>query len=607
MVRRRRRSCLAVVVAAAVSSVLCLGPAHAASPGQPIALGAEVQATGSQTQQQAITAFEATIGHKLAFTRDYLYWDSPFPTSYEQWLAARGTMPMISVKPKTLNGVNVSWASIAAAQPGDPIYARMTAWADEVKAFGAPVYFTFNHEPESVPSNGSGTDPATYIAAWQNFHNVFAAEGVTNAKWIWIMTSYAFIVPSSDPRYGWKWYPGDAYVDAIGADAYTFYTCNNNHGVYHTLAWQISGFLTFGSQHPSEPMWLPEWGVIEDSAQAGHKAQWISDAQALFKGASFPQFAGIGYFNLNVPKVSCDWRVSTSASAQAAYNALAQDPFYSGSAYPPASDATPPSVSITSPAGGSSASGTMTVNAAAGDDVAVAKVGFSVDGAPVLTDTAAPYTASIDTTTLSNGPHSLTAVATDTSNNSTTSAPVSVTVSNVAPTTSCPATPAGSTELSGNLSLEVNQTGWTGVYSANSKVTRVAVSGGSYDGSSALQIAAKPGTTGAAGVNNVNPYWVPGSPGLSTTAGKKYTGGAEVQAGAAGQQVSLLVRETTPSGTGVSSAIKTMTLNDTAWHPIATTYTAKNAGDAIRYSLYGTFTASSQPFVADCLSLQSTP
>jgi hypothetical protein len=604
-VRRVTRNFLTIAAAAAVSSVLCLGPAQAANGGQPVALGAEVQATGGQTQQEAITSFETTTGRKLAFTRDYLLWDSPFPTSYEQWLAARGTMPMISVKPKTVKGANVSWASIAAARPGDPIYAQMTAWADKIKAFGAPVYFTFNHEPESAASSAAGKNPADFIAAWQNFHNVFAAEGVTNATWIWIMTSYAFIVPQSDARYAWKWYPGDAYVDAIGADAYTFYTCNNNNGTYHTLAWQLSGFMKFGAQHPTKPMWLPEWGVVEDPLVAGNKAKWISDAQALFKTAAYQQIVGIGYYSINVSKLSCDWRVSSSAGAQAAYNALAQDPYYSGSAYPGAADTTPPTASITSPTNGSSASGMLTVNATASDDVGVSQVAFSVDGKPVATSTTAPYSASIDTTALSNGTHTLTAVATDTSNNSTASAPVTVTVANTAPTTSCPATAAGTTELSGNLSLEANQTGWTGSYNGNSKLSRVTVSGGSFDGNSALQIANKPGTTGPAGVNNVNPYWVPGSPGLATTAGRKYVGSAEVRANAAGQQVSLLVRETTSSGTGVSSTVKTLTLPDTAWHPIATTYTAKNAGDSIRYSLYGTFTAASQPFIADCLSLQT--
>ncbi|HEY7176341.1 MAG TPA: Ig-like domain-containing protein, partial [Micromonosporaceae bacterium] len=421
----------------------------------------------------------------------------------------------------------------------------------------------------------------------------------------WTMTAFAFLVPQSDRRYGWKWYPGDAYVDAIGADAYTAFTCDNPGGVWHPLSYQLAGFVTFGSQHPTKPMWLPEWGVVEDASQPGRKAQWITDAEALFKGAAYSQFVGIAYFNETRPGTACDGRITTSTSAKAAYTTLAHDSFYSGTVDDPPGDTTPPTVSITSPADGSSQSGTITVSANASDDTGVASVTFLADGAPIATDASSPYQASLNTAGLTNGTHTLTAVATDTSNNTTTSAPVSITVSNSAPS-GCAVPAPGATELSGNLSLESNQTGWTGVYNSTSVSTRVQVAGGSFDGNWALQIAPKSGATGQAGVNNVSPTWVPGSPGLATTVGQQYVGTAQVKASAAGQPVTLLIRETTASGTGVNYASTTVTLNDTAWHAISTTYVARNAGDSIRYSLYGTFAASTRSVQADCMSLQTT-
>jgi Bacterial Ig domain/Glycosyl hydrolase family 26 len=619
-VRSPRTPLVYVALGAAAATVIALAPAQAAkssassattsaqtadAAGRTMAAGAEVKPTGSQSDQQAITAFETTTGHKLAFTRDYLLWNSPFPTSYEDWLGARGTMPLISVNPKMLNGTPVKWATVANAQPGSSVYNAMKAWADKVKAFGYPVYFIYNHEPEAASSSSFGT-AADFIAAWRNFHSVFDAEGVTNAKWMWTMTAFAFIVSPSDRRYAWKWYPGDAYVDAIGADAYTAFTCDNPGGIWHPLSYQLAGFVTFGGQHPTKPQWLPEWGVVEDPAQPGRKAQWITDAHALFKGAAYSQFVGIAYFNETRPGTACDWRVSTSSSAQAAYNALAQDPFYQGIAALPSSDSTPPTASITSPANGASVSGTVPISADASDNVAVSSVGFYADGALVSTDATTPYTGSLNTTGLTNGTHSLTAIATDTGGNSTTSAAVSVTVNN-APPPGCPATPPGATELSGNRSLESNQSGWTGLYNGNSVNSRIQVAGGSFDGSYALQLTAKSGTSGPAGVNNVNPTWVPGSPGLATTAGGTYVGVASVKAAVAGQSVSLLVRETLPDGTGLNFyAVSTVTLNDTAWHTISTTYVARNSGNSIRYSLYGTFTSSSQRVFADCLSLQSS-
>jgi hypothetical protein len=60
-------------------------------------------------------------------------------------------------------------------------------------------------------------------------------------------------------------------------------------------------------------------------------------------------------------------------------------------------------------------------------------VQFFLDGTFGADDTSAPYAVPWDTTTASNGPHTLTAVARDAAGNRTTSSPVTVTVSNGAP------------------------------------------------------------------------------------------------------------------------------------------------------------------------------
>jgi hypothetical protein len=92
---------------------------------------------------------------------------------------------------------------------------------------------------------------------------------------------------------------------------------------------------------------------------------------------------------------------------------------------------TAPTVSVNNPAGGQTVAGTVTVSAAASDDVGVAGVQLKLDGQPLGSEgTAAPYSASWDTTSSANGTHTLTAVARDAAGNVTTSAPVTVTVFN---------------------------------------------------------------------------------------------------------------------------------------------------------------------------------
>jgi hypothetical protein len=96
-----------------------------------------------------------------------------------------------------------------------------------------------------------------------------------------------------------------------------------------------------------------------------------------------------------------------------------------------AADTTPPTVSITAPSAGATVAGTTTITANAADNGTVAGVQFKVDGANVGSeDTSSPYSVSWDTFSAGNGSHTITAVARDGAGNTTTSAGVTVTVSN---------------------------------------------------------------------------------------------------------------------------------------------------------------------------------
>jgi hypothetical protein len=103
-------------------------------------------------------------------------------------------------------------------------------------------------------------------------------------------------------------------------------------------------------------------------------------------------------------------------------------------------DTTAPVVTITAPANNATVSGTITLTATATDpDSPVSFVQFQLDGANTGAQlTTAPYSLSLDTTTLSNATHSLAAVAQDPSGNVGTSAAVTITVSNTTNTSMGP-------------------------------------------------------------------------------------------------------------------------------------------------------------------------
>ncbi|HYO51964.1 Ig-like domain-containing protein [Archangium sp.] len=93
-------------------------------------------------------------------------------------------------------------------------------------------------------------------------------------------------------------------------------------------------------------------------------------------------------------------------------------------------DYTPPTVAVTSPASGATVSGQVSVEASANDDRQIYWVDFYVDGSWIGRSLSAPYTATWDSTIETNGSHTLTAQAVDIQYNSTTSAAVTVNLSN---------------------------------------------------------------------------------------------------------------------------------------------------------------------------------
>lgn len=98
------------------------------------------------------------------------------------------------------------------------------------------------------------------------------------------------------------------------------------------------------------------------------------------------------------------------------------------------SDTVAPSVALSAPASGATVSGAVTVSATASDEVEVVGVQFYVNSAALgAEDLTSPYSVAWDSTGVSDGSHSLTAVARDSFGNSRVSATVTVTVDNTAP------------------------------------------------------------------------------------------------------------------------------------------------------------------------------
>jgi hypothetical protein len=202
----------------AISSPQSTSPTRGPLP-TPTPVGLETPAAGKiylgAYSANALT-LEAEIGRKLAMNMHYLQWTDSFPSGAEDADSAAGRLPIDSWN------CQLTDAQIAAGQ-GDPL---ITTRALAIKNFGHPVFLRYLWDmnlPASTlgrssclsPStdNANGTFSATqFIAAWQHIHAIFAQQNVTNVIWVWSVSS-----AGGNPA---PYYPGDAYVDWVGVDAY---------------------------------------------------------------------------------------------------------------------------------------------------------------------------------------------------------------------------------------------------------------------------------------------------------------------------------------------------------------------------------------------------
>jgi hypothetical protein len=243
---------------------------------------------------------------------------------YEQARAGTGetlanhAYSTFSSKPPTARMITVhagssSWRQVAGAAPGSQLYNDIVRWAQTIKARGGNVMVAYNHEPEAAAGGYRGTS-SEFIAAWRRVVAVFDSQGATNVEWTWQMTAYAFKTKAGDARAAAKWYPGDAYVDNVGADAYNWFTCGHGNGKWNELSTLMEPVLAFARAHGKAAS-MPEFATHSDP----RRSQWIRNAHQFFLKNQDILTAAF-YFN-RPPTVQansdCRWGLQSSADYDA--------------------------------------------------------------------------------------------------------------------------------------------------------------------------------------------------------------------------------------------------------------------------------------------------
>ncbi len=290
-VRLRLAGLAAGVLALAVGATLAVGSPPAGA-GTPVYLGA----AGDEV------ALSRAVGEPLS-DHAYARFDQGVPTAR-----------MITVKGGT-------WRSVAGATSGTATYANIVRWADTIKARGGRVLVAYHHEPENDRTTETAGD---YIAAYRRVVDIFRARGVQNVLYTWQMTAWSFRAQSTDRRYAAKWYPGNAYVDVVGADAYNWYTCGAGTGKWREFSTLADPVLAFARARYKQAA-FPEFGSISHP----NRATWLAGVHR-YVVANKASIQALFYFHRPstvAAYAECRWPLSTAAEFKA-YGDMARNSIF---------------------------------------------------------------------------------------------------------------------------------------------------------------------------------------------------------------------------------------------------------------------------------------
>ena len=316
----RRRPVTAVLLVLALLGALTLS-AKAIGPSAPeptsapalLGAGARAGADAASARQAATSRLETAIGRKLNIAHTFVPWGAGLGEAPAADSAA-GRTPMLSF------GRAATPRAVAAGRHDR----YLTSLARAVAALGRPVLLRYGWGMDGAGATATRSGTA-YVAAWRHVHDLFAAQGV-RGFWVWSPNADAFAGARGGVDRFW---PGDAYVDWIGADGFNWNGCNGR------TAWRDFGtifkaFYAWGSAR-AKPLMISGTGTVEDAADPGRKRSWYLDAAATLAG-SMPRVRAVVLLDQGG---RCDWRPDTSASSMQGFVGFARDPFFGGTAQAP--------------------------------------------------------------------------------------------------------------------------------------------------------------------------------------------------------------------------------------------------------------------------------
>ena len=246
-----------------------------ASSGSP-AFGAAVWRYGTETWMQAVQREDTTLGAASVIRVYY----TGLPSSWPGAAGAVNRSVVVSFKAPPadiLSGVD------------DTILRNWFATAPT----GRTIWWSYYHEPEDNIAKGEFT-AAQYRAAFAHIVDLSRVNTTADLRSTLILMNWTL-----DPASGRNWldyYPGSAYVDVLGWDAYNIkaapWTTSASQQSYQTPD-TVYGRCVSVSKAAGKPFGFGEWGSTVISGDSGSgRAAWITASGRYFRaeGAAFAAY-----------------------------------------------------------------------------------------------------------------------------------------------------------------------------------------------------------------------------------------------------------------------------------------------------------------------------
>ena len=257
---------------------------------------------GADVRLDDVKSYERAVGKSLAWVYfwDDWYESSHFPYQTAAWIRAHGSVPYLRL---------MLMSGPAIPRP-DPVYSlkniidgridpALRQWMQEARNFGTPVIAEYGVEVNGwwFPWNGlynreggSYQDSvARFRQAYRHIISIAREEGARNIRWVF------HVDPWDEPVESWNrfenYYPGDQWIDWVGASVYGRQLPSDHHLV--SFRYQMDWVYGRMRRLTDKPFVVCEFGTIEDARQAA----WTRAALEDLVGGRWPRLIGFSWWN----------------------------------------------------------------------------------------------------------------------------------------------------------------------------------------------------------------------------------------------------------------------------------------------------------------------